>query len=262
MVFEGSDFAFGEVWVDSSFPNSVIPTQERQDMIQIRKSKERGYFDHGWLKSFHTFSFSEYYDPEWMGFNHLRVINEDWIEGGEGFPTHPHRDMEIITYPIEGALAHRDSTGGNGVIKPGEIQTMTAGAGIRHSEFNGLKDQTTHLYQIWIMPNEKGLKPAYDQKDFLKEIESGEPVLLVSPDAANGSLPIHQDARLWVRRVKIGVEWKLPIAKGRAGWIQIVKGEFQLGQHSLKAGDAAGIENENQLVLKSNSDAEVLVFEF
>jgi len=194
-------------------------------MISIRRAEDRGHFDHGWLKTFHTFSFADYYDPKFMGFGTLRVINEDTIAGGEGFPTHGHRDMEILTYVVEGAIAHRDSTGKEGVIRPGELQRMSAGRGVRHSEYNALEEGETHLLQIWIEPNETGIEPRYETRDFSAPLEKGEPVLLASPNGKSGSLEIAQDAWVWARRFTTGTEWHLPLSKGRLGWLQVIKGQ-------------------------------------
>lgn len=237
-------------------------------MIQVRLSEDRGHFDHGWLKTNHTFSFGEYYDPRFMGFGPLRVINEDWIRGGEGFPTHGHRDMEIVTYILEGALEHQDSTGGQGVIRPGELQKMTAGRGVRHSEFNALKDRETHLYQIWIEPDERGLLPSYDQKDFGAALALGEPVLLVSPEGREGSIRVHQKANLWARRLlEVGVKWKLELNPGHSYWLQVARGTVDVEPSEigpLKAGDAIALQKESvlNLTVKSPGGAEVLFFEF
>lgn len=233
-------------------------------MITLRKSSDRGYFDHGWLKTYHSFSFGDYFDPNHMNFGPLRVINEDFIHAGAGFPTHGHRDMEIITYVLEGAVAHKDSTGGEGVIHPGEIQTMTAGRGVRHSEYNGLKDKDTHLYQIWIEPSQSGLTPRYEQKDFAKDLDQGEPVLLVSADGQRGSIKINQDATLWARRLKPRQHWNLTLDRSRLGWLQIAKGSINFDEKTLKAGDGAGISEwpTNEIVIESGSDgAEVLWFD-
>lgn len=235
-------------------------------MFQLRKSKERGYADHGWLKSYHSFSFADYYDPEHMGFGPLRVINEDFIEGGEGFPTHGHKDMEIITFLIEGALAHKDSTGSEGVIRPYEVQKMTAGQGIRHSEYNHLADQQTHLLQIWIMPDKNGLSPSYEQKNFHDKISSGKEALLVSPSGEQDSLKINQNAFLWAKRNQAQETWKKALSSERKYWVQIVKGEVEILLDStstglLKSGDAVAISREKNFALNSKTDSEVLFFD-
>lgn len=231
-------------------------------MIHFRFGKDRGYFDHGWLRTYHTFSFSEYYDPHFMGFGPLRVINEDFIEASAGFPTHGHRDMEIITYVLAGAVAHKDSTGGEGVITPGVVQKMTAGRGVRHSEFNGRKDIETHLYQIWIEPNQKGLPPSYVEKDFSKKLESGEPVLLVSPEKTNEAIHIFQDAKLWARKMKQGLNWNYSFSEKRLGWIQVARGQIQIGEQKLNPGDGAALENESEIMIRSIEDqTEILLFD-
>ena len=231
-------------------------------MINVRKSHERGSFDHGWLKTNHTFSFADYYDPKFMGFRSLRVINDDYIGAGEGFPTHPHRDMEIITYIIEGALEHKDTLGSHSVIKPGEVQYMSAGTGIRHSEFNPLKDQETHLHQIWIMPDQTGYTPHYGQKSFLPQLAQKNFVLTVSPDGREDSIAIHQDAFLYVGKPKTGEVVEYSFQPTRYGWIQIIKGVVQLnGDISLKAGDGAALVGEPIMKLFAKVTAEYLFFD-
>ena len=230
-------------------------------MITLRKHTDRGRFDHGWLKTCHSFSFGEYYDPAHMGFAQLRVINEDWIEAAAGFPTHGHRDMEIITYVLAGAVAHRDSTGGEGIIRPGEVQRMSAGRGIRHSEFNGLKDQETHLYQIWLLPEKNGIEPSYEQKDFTGDLERGEAVLVASPQAERGSLLIHQDVQVWARRFQEAKLWTLPLSQSRKGWVQVARGECELEGQRLSAGDGAGIQDLEQPRLQASPGAEILFFD-
>lgn len=230
-------------------------------MLTPRKSQDRGYFDHGWLKSYHSFSFADYHDPEHMHFGPLRVINEDFIKGGEGFPTHGHRDMEIITYPISGAIEHKDSTGSSGVIYPYEVQKMTAGKGILHSEFNHLKDKDTHLLQIWVLPRQKGLGPSYEQKDFRNQIESGKPILLVSPTGAHDSLHIHQDLHLWAKQSRNGEAWEPSIKSDRLYWIQIVRGKLRAGNILLEAGDGLSIQDEKKLEIESIENSELLFFD-
>lgn len=231
-------------------------------MIEIRRSNERGYADHGWLKSFHTFSFADYYDSRHMQFGPLRVINEDVIDGGAGFPTHGHREMEIITYPISGAVAHADSTGATGVIYPFEVQKMSAGRGIKHSEFNHLKDQKTHLLQIWIVPSEPGVDPYYEQKSFKEKILSKQATLIVSPTAESDSLKILQDVFLWAKQSDAGEVWQRTLAPSRAYWLQVVKGEVQVNNETvLSAGDAMGLSKESHLGIKSLSESEILFFD-
>lgn len=230
-------------------------------MLAIRKGQDRGFFDHSWLKTYHTFSFGEYMDPTQMGFGPLRVINEDFIEAAAGFPTHGHRDMEIITYVVKGEVQHRDSTGGEGAIKPGEVQCMTAGSGIRHSEFNGRKDIETHLYQIWILPDKSGHTPLYRQKDFTPALSTGKAVLLVSGDGKEDSIQIHQDAKLWARRFTSQQDWSLPLKANRKGWLQVVKGEVSLSGQTLNAGDGAGMIEETDPLLQAKPGSEVLFFD-
>ncbi len=232
--------------------------------ILIRKATERGHFDHGWLKTYHSFSFGEYFDPEQMGFGHLRVINEDWVAGGEGFPTHGHRDMEILTYVIEGALEHRDSTGSHGVIRPGEVQKMSAGSGIRHSEFNALKTESTHLYQIWLLPRENGIKPKYEQVDFTATLNSGSPVLLAAPPEGGAPIEVHQNVEVWAKRwtpqEKPGARWDFKSTPGALLWVQAVKGQIKVGETILTAGDGVGILESKGATLEAKSGAEALLF--
>jgi len=230
-------------------------------MIQIRKASERGHFDHGWLNTNHTFSFASYYDPKQMGFRSLRVINEDWIEGGQGFGMHPHKDMEIITYVLEGAIAHKDTTGGEGILRPGEVQTMTAGKGLFHSEFNASDKETLHLYQIWIMPEKSGLTPGYDQKEFPAAEREGQLRPVVTRDGRNGSLKINQDATLYASTLKPGEEVKLDLAPGRYAWLQVARGKVALNGQALAAGDGAALSNEQALAIRAESAAEVLLFD-
>jgi len=230
-------------------------------MINLRKSKERGSFNHGWLKTSHSFSFADYYDPKFMGFRALRVINEDFIAGGEGFPTHGHRDMEIVTYIIQGALEHKDTLGTHSVIKPGEVQYMSAGTGIRHSEFNSLKDQETHLLQIWIVPDREGHTPRYGQKSFLPEFDHKNFVLTLSPDGFEGSIAIHRDAYLWVGKPKAGEVIEYQLKEGRYAWIQSIKGELSVNGTTMSAGDGIAIREEQKLSILANRDAEFLFFD-
>lgn len=230
-------------------------------MITIRKSSDRGYFDHGWLKTHHTFSFGDYHDPQWMGFRTLRVINEDWVEPGMGFGTHPHRDMEIITYVLEGALEHKDSMGTGSVIVPGEVQRMSAGSGVTHSEFNHSPKERVHLLQIWILPEKKGIIPSYEQKTFSADKKENKLCLLASPDGRDGSLHIHQDAHVYATLLKKAATVELPLQENRHAWVQVVRGTIILNGHPLNAGDGAALSEESELKLTGVTDAEVLTFE-
>ncbi len=228
--------------------------------MKITRSNERGSFDHGWLKTNHSFSFGDFYDPEKMGYRTLRVINEDYIGAGQGFPTHGHKDMEIITYVIDGALAHKDSTGGEGIIRPGEVQRMTAGRGIRHSEYNHLKNKDTHLMQIWLLPNKEGLMPGYEQKDFSKKLNKHGLHLVASIDGREGSLAINQDADLFVGRFGKNEALTYPLKDGRGAWLQIINGKATINSEVLGTGDA--ISSEKDLIISSQSDEfEFLLFD-
>lgn len=229
-------------------------------MIHIRRSLERGHANHGWLDSYHTFSFAGYYDPRFMGFRTLRVINEDQIEGGQGFGTHPHKDMEIITYMVEGDLAHKDSMGNTEVIRRGEVQYMCAGTGITHSEFNPSAHKKAHLLQIWIEPQEKNLTSSYGQKSFLAQFASKKLIKVLSKDGSDGSIKIHQNASLyigWLNSQKL----QLPIESSRYGWLQVVKGEVQLNDYNLKAGDAASFNELSFPEIEIKGDSEILFFD-
>lgn len=229
-------------------------------MLNIRKSSERGNADHGWLKSKHTFSFANYYDPSHLGFRTLRVINEDRIAPGSGFGAHPHSDMEIISYVVKGSLAHQDSMGNKITITPGEVQRMSAGTGVVHSEYS-TSDMDTHFFQIWITPNKKGIKPSYAQKSFEKEIDSQEKVLVISQDGREGSLSIQQDADVYVSKLKAGQHIHFDVRAGRGVWIQIIKGEIFVGDKQFKAGDAFSTEDTQTLKLEANSDSEFFIFD-
>lgn len=229
-------------------------------MITIRNSSDRGHFDHGWLKTQHTFSFGDYHDPQWMGFRALRVINEDWVEPGMGFGTHPHRDMEIITYVLEGALEHKDSMGTGSVIVPSEVQRMSAGSGVTHSEFNHSKAERVHLLQIWIVPEEKGLPPRYEQKPFGKDQKEGRLCLIASHDGREGSLHIHQDANVYATLLKKDVSVALAIPPDRHVWVQVARGSITLNGQHLDAGDGAGVSQESAVNLLGTTDAEVILF--
>jgi redox-sensitive bicupin YhaK (pirin superfamily) len=230
-------------------------------MINIRRSDERGGGNHGWLNTQHTFSFDSYHDPRFMGFRSLRVINEDWVEAGQGFPMHPHRDMEIITYVLEGALEHKDSLGTGSVIRPGDGQRMSAGSGIRHSEANSSKTEPVHLLQIWILPERRGLDPSYEQKAFPAEEKRGQLRLIAAPDGKDGSVTIHQDAKLYVSLLEPGQEVKHELGKGRYAWLQVAKGAVELNGTPLTQGDGAAVSDEQKLTIKGAKDAEILLFD-
>jgi redox-sensitive bicupin YhaK (pirin superfamily) len=230
-------------------------------MINLRHSNDRGGGDYGWLKTRHTFSFDQFHDPRFMGFRSLRVINEDHVDPGQGFPTHPHRDMEIITYVLEGALEHKDSLGTGSVIRPGDGQRMSAGRGIRHSEMNSSRTDPVHLLQIWIMPDRAGHEPSYEQKAFPDEEKRGKLRLIAGPDGNDGAVTIHQDARLYVTLLAPGQQVTHGLAKGRYAWLQVAKGSVQLNGKLLKQGDGAAISDEQKLVIQGIEDAEVLLFD-
>jgi len=232
-------------------------------MITIRKAEDRGRFDHGWLDTRHTFSFASYHDPAQMGFRALRVINEDRVIAGEGFGTHGHEDMEIISYVLTGALAHKDSTGGQGVLRPGEVQRMSAGTGVRHSEYNGSKDEIVHFLQIWLHPDRAGHAPSYEQKVFPDAEKKGRLRLVASPDAAEGSLLVHQDARVYATILASGETVRHGLAPGRHAWVQVARGELSVNGRALGAGDGAAISDEREVVLAGRGAAsnEALLFD-
>jgi len=230
-------------------------------MISIRHSEERGGGDYGWLNTHHTFSFNTYHDPMFMGFRSLRVINEDYVAPGQGFPTHPHRDMEIITYVLDGALEHKDSLGTGSRIRPGDGQRMSAGSGIRHSEANPSKTEGAHFLQIWILPDQQGIKPSYEQKAFATEEKRGKLRLIASPTGIEGSVTIHQDAKLYVTLLAPGETVTHQMEPDRHAWIQIAKGSVELNGKVLNQGDGAAVSDEEQLRIKGTEDAEVLLFD-
>jgi len=230
-------------------------------MLSVRKSSERGHADHGWLKSFHSFSFADYYDPAHMGFGNLRVINEDWIAPGTGFGTHGHRDMEIVTYVLEGALAHRDDMGNGTTILPGDVQRMSAGSGVRHSEFNHAPNAATHLLQIWIEPDVRGIAPEYEQKNFDAAGKRGKLRLVASPDGRDGSVKIHADASMYAGLFDAAEAATLPVARDRKTYVHVVRGTLDVNGQSLAAGDAAMLSDASALELSNGRDAEVIVFD-
>ncbi len=230
-------------------------------MITLRRARDRGHAEHGWLDSWHTFSFADYFDPQHMGFGPLRVINDDTVAGGGGFPPHPHRDMEIISYVIEGALRHEDNMGNGSVIKPGDVQRMSAGRGVVHSEFNASKTDPVHFLQLWIIPERTGLPSGYEQKFFGDDDKRGKLRLVASPDGAEGSVRIAQDARLFATVLDAGATVTHTIARGRKGWLHVVKGSAELDGKPLEAGDGAAIEGEETLVLGSKAGGELLLFD-
>jgi quercetin 2,3-dioxygenase len=230
-------------------------------MIRVRRAGERGHFDHGWLDTYHTFSFGRYYDPRQMGFRALRVINEDRVRPGRGFGTHPHEDMEIVTLVLSGALAHRDSLGTGSTIRPGELQRMTAGTGITHSEFNPSETDPVHLYQIWLMPEREGLEPSYEQKAFAEEQRRGRLRLVASRDGRDGSLTIHQDADLCLATVEAGEQVAHELAPGRHAWLQVLRGTVALNGNPLEAGDGAAVSDVTALTIRAEHASEILLFD-
>ena len=230
-------------------------------MNQIRRSNERGLAEHGWLKSLHTFSFADYYDPTHMGVGPLRVINEDRVQPGGGFGTHGHRDMEIISYVLDGELAHKDSMGNGSVIRPGDVQRMSAGTGVQHSEFNGSKERPVHFLQIWIEPKYRGIEPGYEEKRFTDEDKRGRLRLIASADGADGSVLIHQDARLYAGLFTGAESAQLPLSAPRQAYVQVVRGSIIANGERLGAGDALQLTPAQTLVLENGAEAEVLVFD-
>lgn len=230
-------------------------------MMQIRRSDARGYADHGWLKSYHSFSFADYFDPAWMGWGNLRVINEDRIAPGTGFGTHGHRDMEIISYVLQGNLAHKDSMGNVKGIPPGDVQRMSAGTGVRHSEFNHAPNDTTHFLQIWIEPNQRGIPPSYEQKGFADAEKRGQLRLVASPDGQDGSVTIHADAAMYAGLFNGAESAQIALDPQRKAYVHLVRGELEVNGERLSGGDAAVLDGETSLTLAKGTDAEVLVFD-
>jgi len=230
-------------------------------MISIRRSKERGHFDHGWLNTYHTFSFDQYYDPRYMGFRSLRVINEDFVAAGRGFPKHGHRDMEIITYILEGALKHEDSMGNGSVIRPGDVQRMSAGTGVRHSEQNASATERVHLLQIWILPHTIDLDPSYEQKAFSDDERRGQLRLIASEDGRDGSVTVHQDVSLFASLLDGGQDVVREMDEMRHAWIQVARGAITVNGESALQGDGVVVTGESQLTIKAEEPAEILLFD-
>jgi len=230
-------------------------------MLAIRRSHERGHANHGWLDTHYTFSFSDYYDPEHVHFRTLRVINDDRVAGGGGFPMHPHRDMEIVTYVLEGGLEHRDSMGNGSVIRPGDVQRMSAGTGVTHSEFNASKTEPVHLLQIWMFPERKGIKPSYEQKAFSEADKRSRLRLVASPDGRDGSVTIHQDNEMYATVLRKGETVRHELKPERHAWVQVARGSVKLNGQELAEGDGAAISEEKAIELAGVKDAELLLFD-
>jgi redox-sensitive bicupin YhaK (pirin superfamily) len=230
-------------------------------MITIRKAEDRGHFDFGWLNTYHTFSFGDYYDPKHTRFGTLRVINEDFVQPSHGFPTHGHRDMEIVTYILEGALQHRDSMGTGSIIRRGDAQRMSAGTGVTHSEANPSSDEPVHLLQIWIFPREQGTPPDYEEKKFSDDEKHNRLRLIVSPDGSEGSVRIHQDAKIFASLLDPGQQVEHALANGRDAWLQVAAGSVSVNDNPLKQGDGAGIRKESKITITATEAAEILLFD-
>lgn len=230
-------------------------------MITIRRSNERGHFDHGWLNTYHTFSFDQYYDPRYMNFRTLRVINEDFVAAGRGFPKHGHRDMEIITYILEGALKHEDSMGNGSVIRPGDVQRMTAGTGVRHSEQNASDSERVHLLQIWILPHTVGLEPGYEQKAFSEDERRERLRLIASEDGRDGSVQVHQDVTLYASILSAGKEVEHAMDERRYAWIQVARGAVTVNGEKADQGDGVVVAGEKNVRVSAEKDAEILLFD-
>jgi hypothetical protein len=230
-------------------------------MIDIRRAEERGHADHGWLDTRHTFSFADYWDPRYPGFRGLRVINEDRVQPGQGFPTHGHRDMEIVSYVLAGALEHKDSMGTGSVIRPGDVQRMSAGSGVQHSEYNHSRDELVHFLQIWLLPAGRGLEPGYEQKHFPDAEKRGRLRLIASRDGAESSVTIHTDARIYASVLEPGQEVGHRLGAGRHAWIQVTRGAVTLDGHLLRQGDGAAVSGEPALAITGKEPAEILLFD-
>ena len=230
-------------------------------MITVRPGAERGHFDHGWLDTYHTFSFASYHDPGHTGFRSLRVINEDRVQPAEGFGTHGHRDMEILTWVLEGALEHKDSMGNGSIIRPGDIQRMTAGTGVTHSEFNPSREEPVHLLQIWLLPRQRGLTPGYEEKRFPPDARRGRLCLIAAGDGRDGAVTIHQDADVWTALLEPGESVRHVLAPGRHAWLHVARGKATFNGMSLVAGDGVAISEEPTVEVKAAGRAEVLLFD-
>jgi redox-sensitive bicupin YhaK (pirin superfamily) len=230
-------------------------------MLTIRRAGDRGHADHGWLDTHHTFSFADYYDRRFMGFGPLRVLNDDRVAAGAGFPPHHHRDMEIISYVLEGALEHKDSMGNGSVIEPGDVQRMSAGTGVMHSEYNPSEESPVHFLQIWLLPRRPGLAPGYEQKRFSEDDKRGRLRLVASPDGSDGSVTLQQDARMFAALIEPGQAVEHRFAAGRIGWLHVARGSAEVNGQALSEGDGAAIQEESQLSLRSRDGGEVLLFD-
>lgn len=230
-------------------------------MFQVRKAEDRGHANHGWLDTYHTFSFASYRDPQHMGFRSLRVMNEDFVQPGQGFGTHPHHDMEIVTYVLEGALEHKDSMGNGEVLRPGEFQRMSAGTGITHSEFNPSDTEPVHLYQIWLLPERKRIEPSYEQKRFPEDERHNRLRLVASQDADAGSLLIHQDACIYLSSLDEGKQVSHELKPGRHAWLQVLRGGVSVNGHALDTGDGAAINGESELRIVATHPVEFMLFD-
>lgn len=230
-------------------------------MITLRKAEERGHANHGWLNTYHTFSFANYYDRDYLGFRSLRVINEDRVEPGGGFPTHGHRDMEIITYVLNGALEHKDSLGNGSIIQPGEVQRMSAGTGILHSEYNPSKTDAVHLLQIWLLPDTQNLEPSYEQKQFAIADNPGQLHLVAAPNGKNGAVTVHQDVELYAGILSPGETITYNLSPQRHAWLQVAQGSILLNEHLLKAGDGVAVSDEEKLSITAQEQASILLFD-
>ena len=242
-------------------PPAASPRERTDTMLTIRRSHERGHADHGWLDSHHTFSFADYHDPRYMGFRTLRVINEDRVAPGKGFGTHPHRDMEILSYVLDGALEHRDSMGTGSVIRPGDVQRMSAGTGVTHSEFNHSKTEGVHFLQIWILPETRGSAPGYEQKRFEPAERQGRLRLIAARDGRDGAVTVHQDMSLYAALLAPGDTVRHGFAAGRQGWLQVARGAVKIGEATLHAGDGAAIQQTDQVEITGVEAAELLLFD-
>jgi redox-sensitive bicupin YhaK (pirin superfamily) len=251
MVGDAQHSAFG----------GISAVQGERPMMTIRRAAERGHADHGWLDSYHSFSFADYYDPEHMGFRALRVINEDRVAPGQGFGKHPHRDMEIISYVIEGAIEHQDSMGNGSVIRPGDVQRMSAGTGVAHSEFNASRSEPVHFLQIWLIPSERGITPSYEQKHFTARDKQGQLRLVASPGGDGDSVTIHSDARVYAGTFSAGERVEYELGSGRHAWVQVVRGVVNVNGEQLGAGDGVALSDVERLKLEGVDGAEVLLFD-